>query len=116
MKVTLTFVPPGGGEADYHLDFELPALPAPGDYISFTRPDEEGSHDFIVRRSWWTLHHPTNGLSTMASGPRVSGSLTIAMVECEFALAPFSSASHKSSCEMYKGCGKPLKIFDESCY
>ena len=33
MKVVLSFVPPGGGETDFQLEFDLPALPQPGDYI-----------------------------------------------------------------------------------
>ena len=116
MKATLVFVPPGGGETDYSLDFELPELPNPGDYVSFTRPDEEGVHDFIVRRCWWRLHHPTKGLSMEGHEAKVNGMLTGAMVECEFALTPYSSESHKKSCAMYKGRGKPLKEFDESCF
>jgi hypothetical protein len=34
MKVRPVFVPPGGGEADYMLDLELPGVPQPGDYVS----------------------------------------------------------------------------------
>ena len=39
MKARLMFVPPGGGEIDYALDFDLPAVPQPGDYITVTRED-----------------------------------------------------------------------------
>ena len=54
MKVSLLFVPPGGGETDYQLEFELPAPPQPGDYISVRREDTKdlGTEDFIVRRTW----------------------------------------------------------------
>jgi hypothetical protein len=37
LKATLAFVPPGGGEADYHLEFKLPGVTQPGDYISIAR-------------------------------------------------------------------------------
>ena len=49
MNVTLTFVPPGGGESDYSLNFDLPGIPRPGDYIRVRRPKQTGSEDFIVR-------------------------------------------------------------------
>ncbi len=51
MKMSLAFVPPGGGEADYGLDFDLPGIPQPGDYISITREGEEGTgtEDFLER-------------------------------------------------------------------
>jgi len=42
LKATLAFVPSGGGEADYHLDFELPGVPQPGDYISIARSGQSG--------------------------------------------------------------------------
>jgi hypothetical protein len=61
MKATLVFVPPGGGEADYSLQFDLPAVPQPGDYISVTRPGQEGYEDFIVRRARWVLSYPSSG-------------------------------------------------------
>jgi len=52
LKATLAFVPPGGGEADYHLEFELPSVPPPGDYISIVRSAQRGTEDFVVRRTW----------------------------------------------------------------
>ena len=55
MKATLAFVPPGGGEADYYLEFELPGVPQLGDYISIARSGQQGTEDFIVRRTWWYL-------------------------------------------------------------
>jgi hypothetical protein len=50
MEATLVFVPPGGGDAEYSLQFELPSVPQPESYISITRPDQLGTEDFIVRR------------------------------------------------------------------
>ena len=43
MKVRLCFVPPGGGEANYSLDFDMPAVPRSGDYISIKRPIKTAS-------------------------------------------------------------------------
>ena len=42
MKVTLVFVPPGGGETDYQLSFDLPGIPVKGDYIMVSRGDQPG--------------------------------------------------------------------------
>ena len=53
MLVNLSFVPPGGGEVDYELPMDMPALPSKGDYIVITRTGETGSEDFVVKRIWW---------------------------------------------------------------
>jgi hypothetical protein len=37
MKVNLAFVPPEGGDVEYSLEFELPSVPQPGNYISIIR-------------------------------------------------------------------------------
>lgn len=114
MKVTLVFVPPGGGEADYSMDFELPSLPQPGDYISITRPNRLGTEDFIVRRTWWFLQHPDNSLSGESITESVTGTCRGLTVECEFAEGENSTESHKKSCHMYrnKETGKILKFED----
>lgn len=101
MKVTLLFVPPGGGENDYSLDFELPGVPQPGDYISITRPDTQGTADFIVRRVWWHLHYPSSALYK-PTGDTTHGTARDVMVECEFAIGAYSSPGHLRSCEAYK--------------
>lgn len=131
MKVTLTIVPPGGGEADYHLAFDLPAVPQPGDYVSVKRPGEKGLSHFIVRRSWWMLSYsstqtaiikPLGGALAATNGGKESGvrpgKLESLVVECELADGPNPSDDHKRACARYKGRkGKDkLKSFDESCY
>lgn len=116
MKVTLTFVPPGGGEADYSLDFDLPGVPQPGDYIRIVRPKESPyTCDFIVRRTWWLLDYPNDGLYGDPDRP-VTGKASTVMVECEFALSPMSSESHKRAFEMYKARGKSGKEFDDTAF
>lgn len=107
MKITLLFVPPGGGETDYGLDFESPGVPQPGDYICIKDSDEPGRQkNFIVRRSWWYFKSEKN---------QELGSTEGVTVECEFALSPFSSESHKSACELHSQKRKVTE-FDDSCY
>jgi hypothetical protein len=107
MKVNLSFVPPGGGEIDYSIPFEIPELPRAGDYIYITRPDQKGTENFIVKRTWWNLTFDEK------TG---TGSQTDIWVECEFALSPLSSENHKRACERYQGKTGELKSFDESMY
>jgi hypothetical protein len=100
MKVRLVFVPPGGGEADYSLDFDLPSLPQPGDYISIWRSEKQGTEDFIVRRTWWNLEFPDSKLSRSASD-QTHGVVKMIAVECEFAIGAYSSEDHKRACNRY---------------
>lgn len=108
MKVMLSFVPPGGGETDYSLQMELPEIPRPGDYIAITRENgDSGTENFIVKRTWWKLRYREQA---------DHGSVDEIWVECEFALSPWSSESHKRACERYKNLtGKLLKL-DETMY
>lgn len=94
MKVQLVFVPVGGGETEYSLTFELPAVPQKGDYISVSRPGDDGTADFIVRRTWWQLHYPKAALDKTASENDFGTEYSIC-VECEYALSPYSGTSHK---------------------
>ncbi|WP_016952961.1 hypothetical protein [Anabaena sp. PCC 7108] len=106
MKVTFSFVPPGGGEANYELEFDLPAIPQPGDYIKIMRDSEEGEESFIVRRTWWNLNSSKSG-----------NNLKNIVVEAEFAEGAFmDSASHKLSLETYASRGFKVKTFDKSTY
>lgn len=115
MKVRLVFVPPGGGEADYSLDFEMPAIPRPGDYISVMRPGDDGTSDFIVRRTWWTMDFPNNDLYGDSKNP-VYGTVQQIAVECEFALGNYSGSAHKQSCEAYRNRKGGIQEFEASAY
>lgn len=115
IKASFVFVPPGGGEADYHLDFEVPAIPQSGDYISITRPGEQGSEDFIVRRSWWNLKYPDSNLYKN-SADATHGHLTDVVFECEFAKGPYSSESHKKEVAAYQARHGNVKTFDNTAY
>jgi hypothetical protein len=116
MKARFVFVPPGGGEADYGLDFDVPAPPQNGDYISITRPDDPArTVNFIVRRTWWSLHYPgTETYKTAGSGP--TGRVVDVMVECEYAKSPLSTDAHLKMCEAYANRGTPPREFDNSAY
>ena len=120
IRVNLSFVPPGGGETDYSLTMDMPALPRAGDYISVLRPphqdkpDYVGSEDFIVRRVWWSCKYPDDGALYHEEGKQPVGTAEI-WVECEFAIGAYSSAAHKRAA----GTGKaraPVKEFEASMY
>ena len=115
MIATLVFVQPGGGEADHHLDFELPGVPQPGDHVSITRSGQRGTEDFIVRRTWWHLEHP-EGESERSVGPAHVGTTQRVTVECEFARSPYSSRSHNRKCDTYDNRGLEVQDFDETAY
>jgi hypothetical protein len=114
MHVKLVFVPPGGGEADYSLDFELPGVPRAGDYISVMRPNQQGTEDFIVRRTWWTLEYPDAPMVQDAKNA-ARGSTKDVVVECEFAKGHYSSEAHQRACEAYGRKGK-LQEHEASAY
>lgn len=107
MKVALAFVPPGGGETDYWLEFDLPEIPRAGDYIFIQNEGELGSCDFRVRRVHWLLDRGKD---------RELGKLDRITVECEFAEAAYSSESHKRCVAMYEARGKGKIEMDVSVY
>ena len=114
MEATLVFVPPGGGDAEYSLQFELPSVPQPGNYISIIGPDQQvGSEDFIVRRSLWHLEHPTTG----AYGEEgETGTMRGLYVQCEFARGPYSSDEHRRTCDGFERGGREVQSFETSAF
>ena|SRR5215204_33944 len=114
MKVNLAFVPPEGGDVEYSLQFELPSVPQPGNYISIIRPDQQvGSEDFIVRHILWHLEHPT----TEASGEEVeTGTMRGLYVQCEFARGPYSSDEHHRMCDGFERGGREVQSFETSAF
>lgn len=120
MRVTLAFVPPGGGETDYSLDFDMPALPRAGDYISINRPGNNpkaraGMLHFMMRRVHWFLKHSPYDPSASLGNQEV-GTTSDAIIECEFARGPTPSEEHDRSCDMYEARGKPIQRFDDTVY
>lgn len=114
MRVKLVFVPPGGGEVDFSMMFDVPMLPQQGDYLAISRPGQTGTEDFIVRRTWWSLDYP-HGENDDPEEHEL-GRVKAIYLECEFAVGHMSSESHMRSCDIYRKCGKPLRKVDESCY
>ena len=118
MRIHLVVVPPGGGEAEYTLSMECPAIPQVGDYITVLRdykqgpPSDDylGSEDFKVRRTWWNFSFPDDGKMAHTAGQEPVGQVTSISVECEIAISAFSSKAHIRS-----GKGKAAE-FDESMY
>lgn len=114
MKVRLVFVPPGGGEADYQLQFELPAVPQAGDYISVLRDGASGAETFIVRRTIWQLSYPQ---STSASAPEHEhGKASTIWVECEFARGAYMTDAHKAACDSYEAKGFAVTEHEATAY
>lgn len=112
IRVNLTFVPPGGGEVDYSLTMDMPALPRAGDYISVMREgtankeqEQVGCEDFIVRRVWWFCKYPDDGKLSHEVGKEPVGKAEV-NVECEFAIGPYSSEAHKRGAGNYETRGK----------
>src|SRR4051794_24071442 len=113
MKVTLIVVPPGGGEQDYELDFELPAVPEAGAFISVAREDRKDRPDhgyewFFVRRAWWDLKYP-HSAPTAREGD--TGSLYMVGVEVEPARGRWMSPSHTRACDGYEASGLKVRNF-----
>lgn len=102
MKVRIVVVPPGGGEADYNLVFDLPAVPRAGDYITVLREGEAGTEDFIVRRVWWALKYPEAPAAQTRSS-EVTGQLQDGEVgvEAEAAIGQWSSDQHREAWETH---------------
>ena len=118
IEVTLVIVPPGGGEAEYSLQMNVPALPREGDYVTVIRNREGpvagidiGTEDFIVRRVWWAFNYPDDGAlyHYAGEGPvgEVSGTISI---ECEMAKGHYSCERH------VRACGPNAETFEPSAY
>lgn len=125
MKVTLIVVPPNGGESEYNLDFDMPAVPREGEYVTVARDDvlanpQPGAGGeisiyecFYVRRVWWDLRYPH---SKPTSQPGDQGSAFMIAVEVEVARGPHMTAEHRRSCEAFEARGLPVRSFDNSAY
>lgn len=102
---TLVVVPPGGGEAEYSLLVEVPALPREGDYVTVMRRREGpvarrdiGTEDFIVRRVRWAFDYADDGRLYEEADDRIVGTVNGIGIECERARGPYSSDAHLRAC------------------
>ena len=116
MKVSLVFVPPGGGEADYQLEFELPSVPQAGDYISVIRDGatSPGYETFLVRRTIWELKYPKSSSGLATNGEH--GTVSTIWVECEFARGMMMTPEHEKACATYAARGYAVPKLDETAY
>lgn len=121
IRVRLSFVPPGGGEVDYGLTMDMPALPRQGDYISVLReplpadkPDYHGSEDFLVRRVWWSCKYPEDGRTSHEVGKEPVGTCEV-NVECEFAIGAWSSKAHQANAHTGKARAE-AHVFENTNY
>ena len=83
-----------GDEPDHSLTFDLPGVPQVGDQVTISHPDQEGSTNFVVRRTRWNLDFPSDKMSHRA-GETVVGTTSAVTVECTFAVGPYSLEEHK---------------------
>ena len=101
IKVVVVYREPGSSKLDYSLEFDLPGLPAVGDYISVQRADVDSplGEDLIVRRLWWRLKHPSP--TTGGKLPTV-GKMTELFVECDRATGPYSTKAWTDQAMRYR--------------
>ncbi len=116
-EVTLVVVPPGGGEADYGLQMNVPALPREGDYLTVMRNRagpvagaDIGTEDFIVRRVWWAFNYPDDGALFHEAGQGPVAKPSGISIEVEPAKGHYSSERH------VRACGEKAMTFEASAY
>lgn len=116
MKVRLVVVPPGGGEADYSIFAEMPAIPAAGDYVTVVVPGDAGVCSFIAKRTWWTILAAEDDRASVVAGTEKYGTTDEICIECYPAAGPYDSEAHKKVVAMYEARGKGRLELDESMY
>jgi hypothetical protein len=84
MKIEFAFFRPGiEGRPDSALEFEMSAVPRPGDQIVIRQP-KATTETFRVRRTVWCLRSPVHKDVLEAHGPKNKvGVVDIVTVECE---------------------------------
>lgn len=85
-----------GDEPDHSLTFDLPGVPQAGDSVTISRPGQEGSSNFVVRRTRWDLDFP-NDKPAYRAGEIIIGSTSGVTVECVFAVGSYASEEHKQA-------------------
>jgi hypothetical protein len=97
---------------DYSLDFDLPAIPAVGSYISITRPGTENwSEDLVVRHVWWRLHHPETR-TVVPSEDGQNGVVKEIVVECDPAIGPYATDAWRETIQAAESRGVRVERFD----
>ncbi len=95
----LAIVPPGGGEVDHSMLIELPEMPRPGDWIARVDPSgDAGTVDYIAGRANYVIEKDGETLQKI-------------FIECEMAIGPYSSKTHKSECQQWANAGRKVKEY-----
>ena len=107
MQIVVVIREAGSLKPDYSLEFDLPAIPRQGDYISIQRPNLPWpfGEDLIVRQIWWRLKYPETRAVGEAS-EKALGNTDEIIVECEPAIGPWSSDKWRASLENHCCEGK----------
>lgn len=104
MKVHFAFVPPGGGDQEYMMQAEMPAVPREGDTILISREnpssDQVGSESFVVRRATWSFLD--------YGGEDASAKFSQVWVEAEMAYGPLNSGEFIENLKQYEKRGKKV--------
>ena len=113
VQVIIVVREPGGLRPQCSLEFDLPEVPAVGNYISVQRLDSRlNGEDMIVRAVWWRLKHSET--HDFASEPANIGSLIEIIVECDPALGPYSSDRWRRAIDGAKARGVEIEEFQVS--
>lgn len=97
---------------EHSINFALPALPRPGDYISVFRPDSPThSEDLVVRKVWWNLRYDDSSGYGDSDNPMV-GRLRDIMVECDQAIGPYARDHWRDGLVGYEERGNVVERFD----
>ncbi|MBB3900116.1 hypothetical protein [Roseococcus suduntuyensis] len=93
IRVTVVVREVGRLSPDYSIDFDLPQIPAVGDYLSVQRPDTPDPYgeDLIVRQVWWRLKYPSTEGYARSGQPVPVGKVQEIFVECDQAIGPWTS-------------------------
>jgi len=112
VQVIIVIREKGRKKPDYSLPFDLPQVPAVGDYISIFRADSQThTEDVIVRHVWWHLHSPETEAVVGGRNIKVGKAQDI-MVECDIALGPYAKDHWRKSAEVARRQGIDVPDFD----
>ncbi len=98
MRISFSFVPPGGGKVVYRIETDLPSIPRAGDHVSIWDAEAGGTRTFVIRRTGWKLRGLKDAKTEFQ---RIA-------VEAEFALnEDIDCEDHKEACAKYGA--KPIE-------
>ena len=115
MRIGFRTVPPGGGEGDYWIFCELPAVPRVGDYVT-ALPSEDGisagsgePQSFVVRAVWWNTTYFKEGEVRLQDDDGIC-------VVVEEAQGVIELEKNRAKFGRYRAKGLPVVTLDPSGY